>query len=242
MGALAARNYDIDDDTVEAIGPVAAHNGRRRSRRSAADVGTVPGIPAEPRRGRDGEPSAQPTRREASTATSPRVRQPATRGTAALAPERMTTTRVATDAEPLRVAPPAPVPAPRALFVFGVVLLVVIGIVGLMVLNTKINENSFRLHDLRKQQANLDAREQQLDDELVRLNAPGNLAAAARRLGLVPAGTPAFIRLPDGRVLGVPKPAKSPVTNTAPPTPSPGATSPGQGSGDGTPQRPPGGR
>ena len=30
---------------------------------------------------------------------------------------------------------------------------------------------------------------------------------SARRLGLVPAGTPAFIRLPDGRILGVPQPA-----------------------------------
>jgi hypothetical protein len=37
------------------------------------------------------------------------------------------------------------------------------------------------------------------------------LAAAARRLGLVPAGIPAFIRLPDGRVLGTPTPAKAPV-------------------------------
>ena len=107
----------------------------------------------------------------------------------------------------LRVAPPAPVATPRAPFILLVLSVVVTGVLGILVLNTKINENAFRLHDLQQQQTALDVREQQLSEELAERESPGNLHAAANRLGLIPAGTPAFIRLPDGRVLGVPQPA-----------------------------------
>lgn len=226
MGASAARRYDMDDDALEAIGPVPAHNGRRRSRRpvTGAEPVTTAGVPAAR--------SARAAKPAANAGVLPAA---ATRGTAALKPS---SAAVVASTAPLRVAPPTPVSSPRAPFVFGVVLLVVMGIVGLMVLNTKINENSFRLHDLRKQQASLDSQEQQLKEDLVWRTAPGNLAAAARRLGLVPAGTPAFIRLPDGRVLGVPKPARSAV----PPTSPSGPSSPGQATGDGTGQQPPNGR
>jgi hypothetical protein len=107
----------------------------------------------------------------------------------------------------LRVAPPAPVTTPRAPFVALVLFLVMSGVLGILVLNTKINENAFRLKDLRDRQSRLDLQEQQLTDDLALAASPNSLAAAARRLGLVPAGSPAFIRLPDGRVLGVPQPA-----------------------------------
>jgi len=107
----------------------------------------------------------------------------------------------------LRVAPPVPVSAPRAPFVALVLVLVVAGVLGILVLNTKINENAFKLQDLHDKQSTLNQQEQQLDQDLALAASPNSLAAAARRLGLVPAGTPAFIRLPDGRVLGVPQPA-----------------------------------
>lgn len=127
-------------------------------------------------------------------------------GNVALAPVREQ--RPAQPAPQLRVAPPAPVAVPRAPFVAVVLLLVIAGVLGILVLNTKINENAFRLQDLHNSQAKLDAQEQQLAQQLANRESPGNLAAAARRQGLVPAGTPAFIRLPDGRVLGVPQPAQ----------------------------------
>jgi hypothetical protein len=104
-------------------------------------------------------------------------------------------------------SPPLPIPLPRTPFILLVAGLVVAGVLGVLVLNTKINENSFRLNDLRSTQAGLDLQEQQLQQQLADLEAPGNLRAAATRLGLVPAGTPAFISLPDGRVVGVPQPA-----------------------------------
>jgi hypothetical protein len=110
-------------------------------------------------------------------------------------------------AQPGPEAPALPVSLPRAPFVALMVGAVVIGVLGVLVLNTKINENSFRLNDLRATQAALDVQEQQLAQNLADLESPGNLRAAATRLGLVPAGTPAFINLPDGRVVGVPQPA-----------------------------------
>lgn len=104
---------------------------------------------------------------------------------------------------------PLPVALPRAPFLVLVVSIVVVGVLGVLLLNTKINENAFRLDSLRQQQAALDQQEQALERELAQRESPGELRAAAARLGLVPAGTPAFISLPDGRVVGVPQPAGS---------------------------------
>lgn len=107
----------------------------------------------------------------------------------------------------LRVAPPPPVSVPRAPFVALILVLVVGGVLGILVVNTKINENSFRLGKLQQEQAALDLRQQELEKQIADAEAPGSLVAQARKLGLVDSGPPAFIRLPDGRVIGVPRPA-----------------------------------
>ncbi|MFE9183562.1 hypothetical protein ABUL04_07330 [Micromonospora harpali] len=141
-----------------------------------------------------------------------------TNGSAALRPtervspaERAGTTEraraAATPSPRLRVAPPPPVSVPRAPFVALILVLVVGGVLGILLVNTKINENSFRLERLQQQQAKLDVDQQQLDKEIADAKAPGNLTATARRLGMVEAEEPAYIRLPDGRVIGVPQPA-----------------------------------
>lgn len=113
------------------------------------------------------------------------------------------------------VAPPAPVAVPRAPFLVLVLTIVVIGVLGILVINTKINENAFRLDDLRHAQSVLDQQEQQLAEALAEKESPGNLAAAARVLGLVPAEQPAFLHLPDGKVLGAPQPATGSVSSAA---------------------------
>jgi outer membrane murein-binding lipoprotein Lpp len=107
----------------------------------------------------------------------------------------------------LRLAPPLPASGPRVPFMVMIVVLVIAGVVGILALNQKINENAFELDKLRADQAQLDQQEQNLDEQIAAKAAPGNLAANARKLGLVPAGAPAFIRLPDGRIVGVPQPA-----------------------------------
>ncbi|GAA1819258.1 hypothetical protein GCM10009682_44800 [Luedemannella flava] len=115
----------------------------------------------------------------------------------------------------LRVAPPMPVAVPRAPFLVLLLVIVVAGVFGVLLINTKINENAFTLDNLQNSQSALDQQEAQLAQNLTIVEAPGNLAAAARRLGLVPAGSTAVIRLPDGRVLSVPEPASGPVSVTA---------------------------
>jgi hypothetical protein len=106
----------------------------------------------------------------------------------------------------LRVAPPAPISAPRAPFIAVVIALVIAGVLGILLINTKTNENSFEISRLQDQQTALDTRQQQLDNQLATYDSVGNLDAAAKRLGLVKADAPAYIRLPDGKVIGVPKP------------------------------------
>jgi hypothetical protein len=171
--------------------------------------------------------------------TSPKgdARRYATRGTAALAPQPLPQ-QVAVPETPvpakerLRAAPPAPVSAPKAPFVALVLTVVVAGVLGILVLNTKINENAFRLSHLQAQQVTLDQQEQQLNQLLADRESPNTLAAEALKLGLVPAGTPAFIRLPDGRVLGVPQPATSAPSITSQagnPSPQAGNAAPAAG-------------
>jgi cell division protein FtsB len=93
--------------------------------------------------------------------------------------------------------PPIPVPVPRAPFVVLVLLVVVGGVLGILLLNTTINENAFALHELRQQQAALDQREQRLEQEIARASSTAQLAAAARRLGLVDRSDDlAHLRLP----------------------------------------------
>lgn len=133
-----------------------------------------------------------------------------TAGSTALAPvpergEEQATRRVGPR---LRVAPPPPVAVPRAPFV-GLVLLVVIGgVLGILLLNTKINENAFILHDLRQQQAELDQRQQRLEEEIAAADSSAQLAAAARRLGLVRVDDEQLPHLwvPSGRLDGTPAP------------------------------------
>jgi hypothetical protein len=107
----------------------------------------------------------------------------------------------------LTVAPPAPVAAPRAAFVAMVLVLVLAGVVGILVLNTKIAENAFVLDDLHRRQSTLDRDEQQLKSNLANQESPAYLAAVAGELGLVKSTSMAFL-LPDGTRLEMPGPSQ----------------------------------
>ncbi|AXO35755.1 hypothetical protein ACGF5H_00095 [Micromonospora chalcea] len=144
-------------------------------------------------------------RREATRARG--AREFPTQGSAALRPAERTRV-TGTPAPRLRVAPPAPIRVPRAPFVALILVLVVGGVLGILTVNTKINENAFKLEKLQQQQAKLDVDEQELKKEIAEQKAPGNLTANARKLGLVESEDPAYIRLPDGQTIGVPHPAQ----------------------------------
>ena len=100
------------------------------------------------------------------------------------------------------VAPPAPVAVPRAPFLADGAALVVAGVLGVLVLNTKINENSFRLDDLHQRRPRWTCRSSSSPGSWPTWSRRATCAAAAPRLGLVPAGTPALhqpARRPGGR-------------------------------------------
>jgi hypothetical protein len=82
------------------------------------------------------------------------------------------------------------------------------GLVGLLMLNTAMAEGSFTLHNLQSTSGELADTQDALTQAIDAQRAPGNLASRATRLGMVPADSAAFLRLSDGKVLGVAKPAE----------------------------------
>ncbi|ONK15021.1 septum formation initiator family protein [Streptomyces sp. MP131-18] len=99
--------------------------------------------------------------------------------------------------------------AARTPFVLLVVVLLGAGMLGLLFLNASLNQGSFELSELRREQKELTDQQQQLQAEVDGYSAPDALAERARELGLVPGGPPAFID-PDGSVLGDAEPAPAP--------------------------------
>jgi hypothetical protein len=127
-------------------------------------------------------------------------------------------------AAPISVPPSPSVPSrrpaasSRAPFIALVLILAIGGLIGLVLLNTAVNENAFRLHDLDTRQEKLDEEEQRLQQALENQEAPEKLDERARKMGLGPAGDPGFVVLPEGKVVGTPVPA------TPPPSPTPSAS------------------
>lgn len=95
-------------------------------------------------------------------------------------------------------AAPAPVALPKPAFISAMLGLVAIGILGLLLLNTVINENAFQLQEMRQEQTVLNQSEESLTNELAQLNAPGNLQAAAEEMGMEEPDEITFLHLPDG--------------------------------------------
>jgi outer membrane murein-binding lipoprotein Lpp len=141
--------------------------------------------------------------------------------------------------------------AARTPFAVVVIAMLVAGVVGLLMFNTNMQQASFKATALQGQVNTLTAKEQSLSMELDALRNPQRLAVAAKKLGMVAPGQPAFIRL-DGAVLGAPAAATSadavrinPLPTPAPPslkrkvlvirvapkTPPAGTTTPGTTAG-----------
>ena len=132
-------------------------------------------------------------------------------------------------AEPkLRVVYGAPFRPPRMPFVVFVVSLLAAGLVGLLLLNTELQSGTFAITRLNNQADQLRDQQEGLEKQVRTLESPQNLADRALRMGMVPNPNPVFLRLSDGRVLGVPEEGKA-GTGTAmfgPGTPTGTATKP----------------
>lgn len=118
-----------------------------------------------------------------------------------------------------RLMPSGPSTAARTPFVLLVVLLLAGGLISLLLLNSALNEGSFKLSRLERETTELTDEQQALQHDVDSYSEPDALERRARQLGMVPGGTPAFLD-PDGTVRGVPERA------TAEPSPSPTPTAP----------------
>ncbi|NYI07094.1 septum formation initiator family protein [Allostreptomyces psammosilenae] len=89
----------------------------------------------------------------------------------------------------------------RAPFVGVVVALLTAGLLALLTLNTALNQGSFELDELERENRRLAEERQALRGEVDERSAPSALAEEAERLGMVPGGGPLFLG-PDGELLG----------------------------------------
>lgn len=165
---------------------------------------SAPRRPARP----PASPAASAAATAAATAASSAVGMVA--GTAALARRVSARTADRAGLPVLRLVPDVRTGAPRAPFITLVVVLLAGGLLGLLALNTVLAQDAFRLHSLSVEGKELADREQVLEREVETLRTPRNLAARARELGMVQTGSPAFLRLEDGAVLGAEVPAAAP--------------------------------
>jgi len=145
----------------------------------------------------------------------------------------------------LTVVPRRRVRAARVPFVTLVTLVLLGGVIGLLLFNTSMQQASFATTSLEDQASSLSAREQTLRMELDVLRNPQHVAEQARKMGMVTAGSPAFLRLSDGKILGQaappdptqnvrivpPAPAKPAVLNPPPTYVDPPRDQSGHGSG-----------
>ncbi|MEU4024850.1 septum formation initiator [Streptomyces anulatus] len=114
-----------------------------------------------------------------------------------------------------------PSTAARTPFVLLVVLLLGGGLITLLLLNSALNEGSFRLSELKRDTTELTDEQQALQRDVDGRSQPDALERRARELGMVPGGSPAFLD-PDGTVRGNPIEATAPPPSPSP-TPSPRA-------------------
>ncbi|KGN36299.1 hypothetical protein [Knoellia subterranea] len=103
---------------------------------------------------------------------------------------------------PLRVVREQPQQGQPA-FVAACLALLVAGLLGVLMLNTAMAKGSFVLGDLQDTSNELSAAEEELNHAINAQGAPAELARRALDLGMVPATSAAFLRLSDGKVLGV---------------------------------------
>lgn len=98
-----------------------------------------------------------------------------------------------------------PTPAPRlARFPFLLVLMAVfgLGMAGLLMLNTTLQNQAFQARTLNRQATELAYTQADLENQLAVSSAPRELARRASELGLRPNPYPALLVLPGGKVLG----------------------------------------
>jgi hypothetical protein len=108
----------------------------------------------------------------------------------------------------LTVVAKAATHAPRIPFVVLVVSLLIGGLVGLLLLNTALQRGAYTTTALRDRAEALSIRQQQLEVKVDAMAEPQRLAERALALGMVADGSPGYLELSTGTIIGTPTAGK----------------------------------
>lgn len=114
-----------------------------------------------------------------------------------------TPARRATPTPTLRVVTGEQTRRTGAAFAILCVALLVSGLLAMLLLNTGLAQGSYTLYHLQSRAGELSDTEDAITQELQTQESPAHLAARAAALGMVPSQSAAFLRLSDGKTLGV---------------------------------------
>lgn len=89
-------------------------------------------------------------------------------------------------------------------FVLGLAVLLAVGMVGLLLLNTALQEQAFAVRDQQKAADLLGYRVSALESEVTEARSSSRLAIEAAKLGMVPNTYPVYLQLPAGTITGNP--------------------------------------
>lgn len=111
---------------------------------------------------------------------------------------------VATKAN-LRAVPVRRTRLARVPFLIVLVVVFGLGMTGLLMLNTTLQNQAFQARDLNRQATELAYAQGELEAQIDQLGAPQELARRASSLGMRANPEPAFLVAPTGKVIGDPK-------------------------------------
>ena len=108
----------------------------------------------------------------------------------------------------LRLVAPVTNRARRTPFVVVLLAIIGTGLVGLILISTAMQAQTFELAELTTEARDLETTQESLQREVSELESPENLGPLAVAHGMVPSQTPVYLQLSDGTVRGSPKPAE----------------------------------
>lgn len=94
-------------------------------------------------------------------------------------------------------------------FILVFVSLLAVGMFGLLMLTTKLQDQAFELRSLEREATELSYRQASLEVEVDKARSPQSLAALASALGMRPNEHPVYVKLPSGTIVGEPVPVKA---------------------------------
>lgn len=98
--------------------------------------------------------------------------------------------------------------------------MLVLGLVGVLLLNILISHSSYRAEELTATQQELHAERERLEEDISYKESPQNIAAAAEAQGMERDNSPQYIRLSDGKIVDIGEvPGRTKVDNGSVPGP-----------------------